>query len=75
MRITVQIDEESVRFYLEEALKQDSQIVTYEIMDINLVDGEVIAELVVDGVELSVNLTNPDELDTADPLLESELEY
>lgn len=68
-------EEESVRFYLEEALKQDSQIVTYEIMDINLVDGEVIAELIVDGVELSVNLTNPDELDTADPLLESELEY
>ena len=62
-------DEESIRYYLEKALNQDSQIIEHEIINISLIDGEVVVDLTIDGVELNINLTNPEEsVEESEPL-------
>ena len=70
-------NEEEVRFYLQKALEHDSQIVSFEIVNIGFVDGAVHADLIVDGVELAVDLGIGDDgsdvgLESADPLTELE---
>lgn len=75
-------DRETVRFYLEKALEQDSQIVSFEIVDIYPVDEGIRADLIINGVELNVNLgLNPDDnngsgsgLEYVNPLTELEEE-